>query len=104
MIRVLSGLTLTLVSSILSRVSSGNPATRTERPTMYYDRFDIAEAYYLWLADNHGGQWSPKYRRLSRMTRYYRPRLSLSLDTLSDNAREIYDNIRAVSSLRSEGK
>lgn len=63
---------------------------------MYFDRFDIVEAYYLWLCDNHEGQWSPSYERLCRIERYFRPGLSLSYETLSDNGRAIYDNIRTI--------
>jgi hypothetical protein len=57
---------------------------------MYFDRFDIVEAWYLALADCHGGQWSREYARLSRMTRYFKPSPFLSVETLNDNAREIY--------------
>ncbi|NBR91525.1 MAG: hypothetical protein EBS68_16790 [Rhodobacteraceae bacterium] len=57
----------------------------------YFDRFDIAEAYYLALSDCHGGQWSREYARLCAMQRYFRPSPMLSVETLSDNAREIYD-------------
>lgn len=56
----------------------------------YFDRFDIVEAYYCALSDCHGGQASREYARLSRMSRYFKPRASLSADTLDDNAREIY--------------
>jgi hypothetical protein len=62
---------------------------------MYFDRFDICEAWYLWLAHNHGGQWSPEYERLSKLGEWFKPRPSLELETLSDNAREIYDAIGA---------
>lgn len=58
---------------------------------MYFDRFDIVEAWYLALADCHGGQWSREYARLSRMTRYFKPSPFLSVETLNDNAREIYE-------------
>lgn len=60
---------------------------------MYFDRFDIVEAYYLYFVDYHGGQWSREYARLSRMTRYFKPRQSLSYDTLSENAQEIYNSL-----------
>jgi len=60
---------------------------------MYFDRFDIAEAWFLWLCHNHGGQWSGTYLRLCKLSRSFRPRPSLSYDTLSDNAKAIYDNI-----------
>jgi hypothetical protein len=43
------------------------------------------------LSDCHGGQWSPEYARLCRLQKSFRPSPLLSVDTLSDNAREIYD-------------
>ena len=58
---------------------------------MYFDRFDIVEAWYLALSEWHGGQWSDEYRRLSGMTRYFRPSPFLSVDSLTDNGREIYE-------------
>lgn len=57
---------------------------------MYFDRFDICEAYYLALSECHGGQWSPEYARLCRLRKSFKPSPLLSVDTLSDNAREIY--------------
>jgi len=62
---------------------------------MYFDRFDICEAWYLWLCDNHGGQWSREYKRLSKMTRYFRPSPMLSVETLTDNGRAIFDALEA---------
>jgi len=58
---------------------------------MYFDRFDIAEAWYLALSHCHGGQWSDEYARLCSMGRYFRPSPSLSVETLSENGRAIYD-------------
>jgi hypothetical protein len=58
----------------------------------YFDRFDIAEAWYLALAHCHGGQWSREYVRLSKLSRSFKPSPFLSVETLSENAREIYDN------------
>ena len=58
---------------------------------MYFDRFDIVEAWYLALAHCHSGQWSNEYSRLSNITRYFRPSPILSVDTLSENGREIYE-------------
>lgn len=60
---------------------------------MYFDRFDIAEAYYLWLSHNHSGQNSREYARLSRMTQYFSPSPLLTVETLSDNGRAIYDKL-----------
>jgi hypothetical protein len=58
---------------------------------MYFDRFDICEAYYLALSDCHGGQTSREYLRLCRLSRYFKPSPTLSTKTLSTNAREIYN-------------
>ena len=60
---------------------------------MYFDRFDIAEAWFLWLSEHHDGQYSARYARLSKLSRSFSPRPSLSVSTLSENGRAIYDNI-----------
>ena len=60
---------------------------------MFFDRFDIAEAYYLFFAHYHEGQASKKYRRLSKITRYFKPRPSLSVETLTENGRDIYEEL-----------
>ena len=59
---------------------------------MYFDRFDICEAYYLALSHCHGGQWSREYARLCRLSRYFKPSPMLDVDSLSENAREIYES------------
>ena len=58
---------------------------------MYFDRLDIAEAWYLALSHCHGGQWSREYARLCKLMRSFKPSPLLSVDTLSDNGREIYE-------------
>lgn len=58
----------------------------------YFDRFEIAEAWYLALAHCHGGQGSREYARLSKLSRIFKPSPFLDVETLSENAREIYDN------------
>lgn len=55
------------------------------------NRFDICEGWYLALSHCHGGQWSPEYARLSRMTRYFKPSPLLSVEGLSEDARAVYD-------------
>ena len=62
--------------------------------SMYWDRFDICEAWYLALCHCHDGQWSDSYKRLCKLTRpgFFRPSPMLSVDNLSENGREIYDN------------
>jgi hypothetical protein len=58
---------------------------------MYFDRFDIAEAYYLALSHCHGGQWSREYARLCKLSRKFKPSPMLDVETLSENGREIYE-------------
>jgi len=62
---------------------------------MYFDRFDICEAYYLAFSHCHGGQRSREYARMCAMARYFRPSPMLSVDSLSDNGREIYERVCA---------
>ena len=59
---------------------------------MYFDRFDICEAYFLALSHCHGGQWSREYERLCKLMKYFKPSPMLSVETLNENARIIYDN------------
>jgi hypothetical protein len=59
----------------------------------YFDRFDICEAWYLFLAHTHGGQWSPEYARLCHLQSYFTPSPMLTVERLSDNARAIYDDL-----------
>jgi hypothetical protein len=59
---------------------------------VYFDRFDICEAWFLALTHCHRGQWSREYERLCALQRYFRPSPSLSVDTLSDNGRAIYES------------
>jgi hypothetical protein len=58
---------------------------------MFFDRFDVVQAYYLFFCHYHEGQASDKYRRLSRMTRYFKPSPLLSVETLTENGRDIYE-------------
>jgi len=58
---------------------------------MYFDRFDICEAYFLALSECHGGQWSIEYRRLCKLMQYFKPSPMLCVNSLSENGREIYD-------------
>lgn len=60
---------------------------------MYFDRFDIAEAWYLALCAWHGGQWSPEYSRLCRLTSYYKPGYNLSVSDLTENGLQIYTEL-----------
>jgi hypothetical protein len=58
---------------------------------LYFDRFDVASAWYLALSECHAGQYSRSYERLSRLTEYFKPGMMLSVDSLTDNGREIYE-------------
>lgn len=60
---------------------------------MYFNRFDIVEAYYLALSHCHTGQSSKEYKRLSQITEYFNPSFNLSYETLSDNGKIIYQNV-----------
>lgn len=56
-----------------------------------FDRFDICEAYYLWLSENHPGQWSLEYMRLSEMRKYFKPAPNLCYYSLTNNGKMIYN-------------
>lgn len=60
---------------------------------MYFNRFDIVQAHYLAYCHCHSGQWSREYARLSKILSYFKPSPMLSVDSLSENAKEIYDNL-----------
>ena len=72
---------------------------------MYWDKFDIVEAYYLYFCHYHEGQGSLKYQRLSKMGNYFKPRPSLKdFWDLSDNSQEIYLALEAKRFKRREVK
>lgn len=58
---------------------------------MHWNRFDIAEAWYLYLSHYHGGQWSREYARLCKLTQSFSPSPCLRYDSLSENGQAIYD-------------
>jgi len=64
-----------------------------EELIMYFNRFDICDAYYLFFSHYHWGQGSSFYSRLSGMLDYYKPSPLLSYENLSENAQMIYDNL-----------
>ena len=58
---------------------------------MEFDRFDICEAYYLFLSFYHEGQWSDKYKRLCKLLKYFKPSdLLRDEENLSENGRAIF--------------
>lgn len=67
---------------------------------MYFDRFDICAAWNLYLQHTHDGQFSDKYRRLSKLLTYFRPSPSEEdPEGLNDNARAIYDRLMSAEGL-----
>jgi len=62
---------------------------------MYFNRFDIVTAHYVFNALHHEGQWSDRYKRLSKILSYFRPsRLGIDLRKPGyENAKEIYIEI-----------
>lgn len=59
---------------------------------MYFNRFDIAEAWYLALSHCHAGQTSAGYARLCKLQKYFRPSPLLRVSSLTENGKMIYDN------------
>ena len=59
---------------------------------MFFDRYDIACAWYVHLSESHGGQWSREYRRLSRMLSWFKP--GAFGVRMSENAQRIYADLR----------
>ncbi len=61
---------------------------------MYFDRFDITQAYYLFFVDYHEGQGSEKYKRLCKMEDYLKlSPLFEGYKSLSENGKAIYDHL-----------
>ena len=53
---------------------------------MYFDRFDICEAYYVYATGYHSGQNSPEYAVFGRLARMgFSPKANLSEGNLSEN-------------------
>ena len=58
---------------------------------MYFDRFDIVLAHYLYCMYHHTGQGSKLYARLSKINTYFNAGRPLAgVEDLNENAREIY--------------
>lgn len=60
---------------------------------MYFERFDVVSAWYLYLSHYHEGQFSKKYKRLCKIRTYFNPGMSVEYTNLSNNGREIYNNL-----------
>ena len=59
----------------------------------YFDRFDIVEAWFVFLSEYHEGQGSEKYARLSHILSYFNPSPNVMCGNLTENAQAIYQNL-----------
>ena len=61
---------------------------------MYFDKFDICSAYYLFGMNYHSGQGSKAYAYMSRAKACgFKPGPLFCYHSLSDNGKEIYTNL-----------
>ncbi len=62
----------------------------------YWNRFDIVEAYYVYLVQYHDGQFSEKYNRMCHILTYFQPSFSIKEKeekALTENGKAIYDDL-----------
>jgi hypothetical protein len=61
---------------------------------MYFETIRHLRSLLFSLSHCHGGQWSKEYARLCKLTRegFFKPSPFLSVETLTENWREIYEN------------
>ncbi len=64
---------------------------------MYFDRFDIVEAYHLWFTHYYDGMFHPNYIRRCRIEEnlQFVPSMSHEYDFLTENGKYIYDELQA---------
>ena len=61
---------------------------------MYFDRFDICEAYWCYSNDYHEGMFSELYKISGRLIGIdFNPNPNLCYELLSDNGKDIYNNL-----------
>ena len=62
---------------------------------MYFDKFDICEAHYIFAVLYHGGQSCPIYAKFAQLDRIgFRPSPLLSDENdLNENARSIFEDL-----------
>lgn len=58
------------------------------------EQFDIAEAAYVYLVQNHGGQGSYSYELLSQLLETFNPSASTQKFKLGDEALAIFNTFR----------
>lgn len=61
---------------------------------LYFDRFDVCEAYYMFATEWHGGQNTKEYAIFGRLHKLqFRPRPLIDVETLNENAQLIYNGL-----------
>lgn len=61
---------------------------------MYFDRFDILSAYWLFGSLYHGGQFTKEYRYMGRAQACgFKPGPIFSKRSLTDNGRDIFNGL-----------
>ncbi len=60
---------------------------------MYFDRFDIVEAYHLYYTYHYSGMFDPNYARRCGIENYFQPSRNHSYESLTENGQMIYDNL-----------
>ena len=62
---------------------------------LYFDRFDICEAYYVYAMLYHGGQYTETYKIFGRLNNLeFKPSpLLCDENNLTENSRLIFDNL-----------
>ena len=61
---------------------------------MQWNRFDICSAYYWFFTNYHEGQWSKEYKRLCKLTIYFKMGpLHNSIEDENMNTQDIYNSL-----------
>lgn len=71
--------------------------------TGWDDMFDVAQATYWWLADNHRGQCSEEYTALSRLGESYKPG-AIESGPSSEFAKKIYSTLNTDKAIKNVEK
>jgi hypothetical protein len=66
-----------------------------QEKVMEWNRFDICEAWYIFLKDNNKGQFSYRYKQLSHLKTFFKPAPGRTRENLSENAKEILASLEA---------
>ena len=56
---------------------------------MYFDKFDIIEAYHLYYTHHYSGMFDPHYIRRCEMESYFQPSVDHSYESLTENGQMI---------------